>query len=152
MESECVKIASDGLMNMGWFYDKRWFVEFINHDNYNKALINISILENCKKITSKESDIFKEVALMGYNRYLEFQDYLKNNSRKVAQDFIGKRKIRNFILKRDNYKCLCCGVNHNLTIDHIIPIHKGGKNELSNLQTLCKSCNSKKGIKIIDYR
>jgi len=35
-----------------------------------------------------------------------------------------------------------------ITVDHIVPISKGGKWELSNLQTACKPCNMKKGNKI----
>lgn len=30
------------------------------------------------------------------------------------------------------------------TVDHIFPVSKGGKNELSNLQCTCKSCNTMK--------
>lgn len=51
-----------------------------------------------------------------------------------------------------NNKCLCCGSSEKLTVDHIIPLKLGGKNIIENIQPLCKSCNSKKGIKIIDYR
>lgn len=49
--------------------------------------------------------------------------------------------------------CLCCGATHTpLTVDHIIPISQGGTNDLDNLQPLCQSCNSAKGVNTIDYR
>jgi 5-methylcytosine-specific restriction endonuclease McrA len=37
-------------------------------------------------------------------------------------------------------------------IDHIVPLAKGGKNELDNLQLLCGKCNLKKGAKDTGYR
>ena len=49
-------------------------------------------------------------------------------------------------------KCLCCGAGERLTADHVIPLACGGRNEIDNLQLLCKVCNSRKGIKSTDYR
>jgi len=48
-------------------------------------------------------------------------------------------------------KCVCCNSDDKLTVDHIIPISKGGTNYISNIQHLCLLCNLKKGIKIINY-
>lgn len=53
--------------------------------------------------------------------------------------------IRKSIYERDNYKCLKCGKMNDLEIDHIIPISKGGKSTMDNLQTLCHKCNKAKG-------
>lgn len=55
------------------------------------------------------------------------------------------------IFDRDK-ACLRCGTKNNLSIDHIVPLSKGGNNLPGNLQTLCRYCNSKKYNKIIDYR
>lgn len=59
-------------------------------------------------------------------------------------------------LKRKyNFACLCCGKREPdicLTVDHVVPLVKGGTNYIDNIQPLCVSCNSRKHSKIIDYR
>jgi hypothetical protein len=50
----------------------------------------------------------------------------------------------------DRYKgmpCVICGRPSD-TIDHIIPISRGGTNDPSNLQPMCHWCNSTKGTKL----
>lgn len=39
-----------------------------------------------------------------------------------------------------------------LTIDHIVPLARGGSDDLSNKQLLCEKCNQNKGCEIVDYR
>lgn len=54
-----------------------------------------------------------------------------------------------------NYSCLCCGKREPkimLTRDHVKPLGAGGSDDIGNLQPLCKSCNSRKSTKHIDYR
>ncbi|QHQ14550.1 hypothetical protein GMW39_00815 [Pectobacterium parmentieri] len=49
--------------------------------------------------------------------------------------------IRDAIKKRDGEKCNYCGSAHELEIDHILPVSKGGNSDADNLQVLCKQCN-----------
>jgi len=51
------------------------------------------------------------------------------------------------IFKRDGNTCIYCGSNRrqDLTIDHIVPQSRGGKNTWENLVTSCKNCNNNKG-------
>ncbi|WP_330203089.1 HNH endonuclease [Cyanobacterium sp. Dongsha4] len=55
--------------------------------------------------------------------------------------------VKKYIYERDKFQCQSCGKKENetqLNIDHIIPLAKGGSNDLSNLQTLCYQCNQRK--------
>jgi 5-methylcytosine-specific restriction endonuclease McrA len=54
------------------------------------------------------------------------------------------------IFQRDNYTCQYCGrTGIRLTIDHVIPRHKGGEYSWTNLVTACPECNRVKGGKSI---
>lgn len=47
-----------------------------------------------------------------------------------------------------NYQCVYCGcVSNKLTMDHIIPISRGGNHTLENILPACQQCNSKKGAR-----
>jgi len=101
---------------------------------YDNSLYNI-LSQYEEKVA--ENDIFiKEL-------FRSIKDYLPNIfklKRKVLPT-----KLRQQILKRYGYKCVHCGGDKNLTIDHIKPYSKNGSDEEHNLQVLCRSCNSKKG-------
>jgi 5-methylcytosine-specific restriction endonuclease McrA len=57
------------------------------------------------------------------------------------------------ILEKYDHKCLRCGSESKITLDHIIPASRvGSSNTADNLQPLCHSCNSGKQAKVIDYR
>lgn len=53
--------------------------------------------------------------------------------------------LRKTVFERDAYRCRECGDHHDLVIDHIFPISRGGTNAVENLQTLCGKCNTVKG-------
>lgn len=60
------------------------------------------------------------------------------------------KKLRFEVLKRDHFTCQYCGGTAPdvlLHIDHIEPVSKGGRNNILNLITSCKSCNAGKGAR-----
>lgn len=56
--------------------------------------------------------------------------------------------LRRAVYDRDGNACLHCGAREALSLDHIHPWSMGGKDTLENLQTLCRSCNSRKGARV----
>lgn len=81
----------------------------------------------------------------------------KRHNRIYAEFFNPKQKKTYFTrtqvkdkLKEQGDKCNSCFSEIGMAFaegDHIIPLDKGGKTELSNLQVLCGSCNRNKGTK-----
>lgn len=54
------------------------------------------------------------------------------------------------LLKSQNGQCVYCraDIRESFQVDHIMPVSKGGSNDPSNLQLLCKSCNLLKRDKL----
>lgn len=53
-------------------------------------------------------------------------------------------KVKEFVFRRDQGKCVYCGSTENLEFDHVIPITKGGSNSERNIQLTCFECNRAK--------
>ena len=63
------------------------------------------------------------------------------------------KKLRFEVFKRDSFKCQYCGATSPdalLEVDHIKPVKEGGKNNIDNLLTACRDCNSGKGARLLD--
>jgi 5-methylcytosine-specific restriction endonuclease McrA len=65
--------------------------------------------------------------------------YVKQNIQKVPL-------TRENVYRRDNYECVYCGCSNQrtLTLDHVVPQSKGGKDAWDNLVTACRPCNHAK--------
>ena len=55
------------------------------------------------------------------------------------------RLTRREVFQRDGYTCQYCGKpGRDLTLDHVMPRHRGGKHTWENLVSACKTCNHRK--------
>jgi len=53
---------------------------------------------------------------------------------------------RREVFRRDNYTCQYCGRrSSDLTVDHVLPKHLGGRHTWTNVVAACPSCNHHKG-------
>ena len=83
--------------------------------------------------------------------------FMSHQRRQRLAGACGRHTFQEWEELRDKYDhtCLACRrkeLEIILTQDHIVPLSKGGSNDITNIQPLCKSCNSKKHAKTIDYR
>ena len=57
--------------------------------------------------------------------------------------------LKRQLMKRQNNTCVYCGyrrIASSMEIDHMNPVVRGGSNDTSNLQVICRPCNLRKGI------
>jgi 5-methylcytosine-specific restriction endonuclease McrA len=51
------------------------------------------------------------------------------------------------VFLRDEFSCQYCGIDEDLTFDHVVPVSQGGKSSWTNILTACAPCNLRKGGK-----
>ncbi|MCK9570162.1 HNH endonuclease [Candidatus Pacearchaeota archaeon] len=74
------------------------------------------------------------------------------NDRWTGMNWV-RQTTRLAIYLRDGLACIYCGATvedgATLTLDHITPVSRGGKNHHGNLGTCCHRCNSSRGTRSI---
>ena len=51
------------------------------------------------------------------------------------------RKLRAYIIQRDQGCCQRCAGRHRLEVHHLVPATAGGQDTPGNLRTLCQTCH-----------
>lgn len=132
----------------------------------NKERINKISSEWQKNNKERRRINFKNWLIKNPGKQSEYvKEYHKRHPEQVTKSSRARRKLfetiegtfnllewTNLCNKFQN-TCLWCGATGiKLTIDHVVPVSKGGTNYISNIQPLCSRCNSRKNNKIIDFR
>jgi 5-methylcytosine-specific restriction endonuclease McrA len=111
-------------------------------------------------ITPQERNSYKNHYTFSYEDLKNGLNYvIKQNEIKSTKEYRTKMErakmtdsLRYDVFKRDDFRCKLCGKTAadgiTLHVDHIIPVSKGGRTTMSNLQTLCDMCNFGKRDKI----
>ena len=118
MTMECLKVAYlKTILVLNASYEP------LNHTSWKRA--RILVLKNKAHVIS--------------SRTIRLKSYVKVPKSKLAAG----NPSRSLILKRDENTCQYCGYKGpNLTIDHVIPKSKGGKDTWQNLVASCLDCNN----------
>lgn len=107
-------------------------------DRLNRWLLNKYISQSAKSYITKElAKIAEKAAKKHYTKSRRGEFQRERNGLMLA------------LIERDGYRCAECGAFEGLTIDHVMPLSKGGSDALANLQLMCQTHNSKKGDRIL---
>ena len=124
------------------------------------------IYDSLIRLSLGEEERFMEL-LEVFNSYIQTEEEEEEPEMEVPQNQLTEEQVRQIdktidginvrpglrwqVFERDDFRCVCCGASAQngaiLHVDHITPRSKGGKDELSNFQTLCHVCNIGKSNK-----
>ena len=106
------------------------------------------MIKKKKSRKRKDYDLLKGSA--NTMNYISWRYSPKFHSKALLERFKMNNTIRCQVLEKYNHQCVICGSKKDLQIDHIIPLSKGGKTTIKNLQVLCKKCNAQKHDKTLE--
>jgi len=103
-------------------------------------------------IKNKERNRVRLLAWRRKNKAKVVQQVLLKRYREKG--LIGSYTIKEWECLKEKYgqRCAICQKKKKLTRDHIIPVTKNGTNYISNIQPLCRQCNSRKFNHILSQK
>lgn len=124
-----------------WATDWGWWEHIIDKmDNPTQALQSLVINKyTTDEVKNQAQELLKIRAKKEAKKL-----YLKDRRNEFQKN---RNRLALVLIDRDGYYCQNCLLSEGLTIDHVIPLSRGGSDDPENLQFLCQSCNSKKGDK-----
>lgn len=133
---------------------------FVLDEKTGDLFMRTDLLKQSKKLKSDKFWLLLKIMFFNSDDPEKIEEHFENIKQfenienlyfQIRREYYGMRDgLINALIERDGFYCKQCYSSENISIDHIIPVIKGGRNLLSNLQLLCRSCNSKKGTRIME--
>jgi 5-methylcytosine-specific restriction endonuclease McrA len=92
-------------------------------------------------------EVEKFRTLVAKHRRLNAEREAIRQRRYEAGRALSDAALRRRVFERDGHLCRSCQSAELLTVDHVVAVINGGTDDIDNLQTLCRTCNSSKGRK-----
>ncbi len=161
VQNAYVPISENLCKENGFIYKKAKKIEKKQFESLiQKPAMKISILVRLRYVSPKGQVDESKRETFGYVELKRILDSV--STRRVSKETYDRLaraergilsdSLRYDVLKRDNFRCVLCGMSSKdgaiLHVDHIVPVSKGGKTEIDNLRTLCEKCNIGKSNKI----
>lgn len=112
---------------------------------------------NLRKMTPRAVRTLRDLIFWQYAKIIsESAGFRKSNygfimdrfKRLRSEEIEWSSSIREWIHERENPdQCIYCGAIEKLTVEHMIPLSRGGPDHPDNAVMVCGSCNSSKGNK-----
>lgn len=113
------------------------------------------VKEKDRRQYEKHSEKIRERSRLWKNRNPNRANAQTNNYRTKKTGAGGSYTAAEWLALCEQYewRCAACGLDTvALTADHVMPVSLGGSSDISNIQPLCQSCNSRKHNRHVDYR
>lgn len=123
-------------------------------NDWQKKKNNPQYLKQHKEWLYKNSEYVKKKA----KEYREKNKILllisRSNQKSKQKGYYGVISMKEweFVLLMTRYMCIACEDNTADSIDHVLPLSRGGTNTVNNIQPMCLKCNLKKGARHVDFR
>ncbi|MFC6292507.1 hypothetical protein BHU61_06705 [Macrococcus epidermidis] len=136
--------------------------QFCSEKCRKKSAVRIVYSKKCKECGKHYSHSYQAsryCSVQCSKRYQNRQKEIKRRKRIMLNGSYDTSISIERLIKRDGCKCYICGndtdktLHYNEdkypTIEHVIPIAKGGIHAWENVKLACRSCNNEKGIKAL---
>ena len=132
MEESVINLIERFLRLLHWdSYAHRWYERGYTHGKENSDKDMKSL---CKKMKHISTELRRR------------NDSLNDENRRIRERFVStfSEDLRQQVFSKSKWRCEYCGKRKDLTVDHFIPISKGGGSNIENLVAAYRDCNKRK--------